>query len=96
MYELKIISTGPPLTPYGTKLVVRYGRGKRTLSCQIEYDATTLSTNEHLIIVKSDKKDMMIDRMSEWGASKGYITLKKWIRDILFEFDEFWEDEIFI
>ena len=95
MFELCMVSSGPPLSIPGSTDFFLYDNALTCLACQMAYDSLiesikSLHNNISFVIKPEYKTTMIATWFNEWNLNKD--SLKK----LMYDYDEFWENEIYV
>ena len=100
MFELCLVVSGPPLSMPGRTSYILYKNTKTCLDCQISYDDVIEYNRTHYInrtpyidsfaIRPQSKPTMVITWFNEWNLNKD------WLKKLMYDYDEFWENEIYV
>ena len=92
MFELCMVLSGPPLSMAGRTSYILYKNARTCLDCQISYDDAIESNRTPYInsfVIKPESKTTMITTwLNEWNLNK------PWLKKLMYNYDEFWENEI--
>ena len=94
MFELCLVVSGPPLSMPGRTSYILYKNTRTCLDCQISYDDVVESNRTPYInsfaIRPQSKPTMVITWLNEWNLNKD------WLKKLMYDYDEFWENEIYV
>ena len=97
MFELCMVSSGPPLSIPGSTNFFLYENTLTCLACQMAYDSLIESNkslhvhNNISFVIKLESKTTMITTwFNEWNLNKD------WLKKLMYDYDEFWENEIYV
>ena len=93
MFELCMVSSGPPLSIPGSTDFFLYENTLTCLACQMAYDSLiesikSLHNNISFVIKPESKTTMIATWFNEWNLNKD------WLKKLMYNYDEFWENEI--
>lgn len=93
MFELCLVVSGPPLSMPGRTSFILYKNTMACLDCQISYDEViesikSLHNNISFVIKPESKTTMITTWLNEWNLNK------PWLKKLMYDYDEFWENEI--
>lgn len=93
MFELCMVSSGPPLSIPGSTDFFLYENTLTCLACQMAYDNVIESIkslhNNISFVIKPESKTTMI---TTWFNERNLN--KPWLKKLMYDYDEFWENEI--
>ena len=93
MFELCMVLSGPPLSMAGRTSYILYKNTRTCLECQISYDDVIESNRTPYInsfaIRPQSKPTMVTTWLNEWNLNKD------WLKKFMYDYDEFWENEIY-
>ena len=100
MFELCLVVSGPPLSMPGRTSYILYKNTRTCLDCQISYDDVVESNRTPYInrtpcinsfaIRPQSKPTMVTTWINKWNLNKD------WLKKLMYDYDEFWENEIYI
>ena len=95
MFELCMVSSGPPLSIPGSTDFFLYDNTLTCLACQMAYDSViesikSLHNNISFVIKPESKTTMITTWFNTWNLNK------PWLKKLMYGYDEFWENEIYV
>ena len=95
MFELCMVSSGPPLSIPGSTNFFLYDNTLTCLACQMAYDSViesikSLHNNISFVIKPESKTTMITTWFNTWNLNKD------WLKKLMYDYDEFWENEIYV
>ena len=97
MFELCMVLSGPPLSMAGRTSYILYKNRRTCLECQISYDDVIESNRTPYInsfaIRPQSKTTMVTTWLNIWNLTRGE---KWWLNKLIYDYDEFWENEIYV
>ena len=95
MFELCMVSSGPPLSIPGSTNFFLYENTLTCLACQMAYDSLiesnkSLHNNISFVIKPESKTTMITTWFNKWNLNKD------WLKKLMYNYDEFWENEIYV
>ena len=95
MFELCMVSSGPPLSIPGSTHFFLYDNTLTCLACQMAYDSViesikSLHNNIRFVIKPESKTTMITTWFNAWNLNK------PWLKKLMYGYDEFWENEIYV
>ena len=98
MFELCMVLSGPPLSMAGRTSYILYKNTRTCLDCQISYDdvieSTRVSYNNNGFAIRLQSKTTMIETwFNIWNLTR---SEKWWLRKLMYDYDDFWENEIYV
>ena len=99
MFELCMVVSGPPLSMPGREsFLALYENDMTCLACQIAYDnlieSTRVSYNNNGFAIRLQSKTTMIETwFNIWNLTR---SEKWWLRKLMYDYDDFWENEIYV
>ena len=89
-----MVLSGPPLSMAGKTSYILYKNTRTCLDCQISYDEVIESNRTPYInsfaIRPQSKLTMVITWLNDWNLNKD------WLKKLMYDYDEFWENEIYV
>ena len=89
-----MVLSGPPLSMAGRASYILYKNTRTCLDCQISYDDVIESNRTPYInsfaIRPQSKLTMVITWLNDWNLNKD------WLKKLMYDYDEFWENEIYV
>ena len=97
MFELCMVLSGPPLSMAGRTSYILYKNTRTCLDCQISYDDVIESNRTPYInsfaIRPQSKTTMVTTWLNIWNLIR---SEKWWLNKLIYYYDEFWENEIYV
>ena len=97
MFELCMVSSGPPLSIPGSTNFFLYDNTLTCLDCQISYDDVIESNRTPYInsfaIRPQFKTTMVTTWLNIWNLTR---SEKWWLNKLIYDYDEFWQNEIYV
>ena len=97
MFELCMVLSGPPLSMAGRASYILYKNARTCLDCQISYDDAIESNRTPYInsfaIRPQSKTTMVTTWLNIWNLTR---SEKWWLNKLIYDYDEFWENEIYV
>ena len=97
MFELCMVLSGPPLSMAGKTSYILYKNTRTCLDCQISYDDVIESNRTPYInsfaIRPQSKTTMVTTWLNIWNLTR---SEKWWLNKLIYDYDEFWENEIYV
>ena len=97
MFELCMVLSGPPLSMAGKTSYILYKNTRTCLDCQISYDEVIESNRTPYInsfaIRPQSKTTMVTTWLNIWNLTR---SEKWWLNKLIYDYDEFWENEIYV
>ena len=97
MFELCMVLSGPPLSMAGRTSYILYKNARTCLDCQISYDDAIESNRTPYInsfaIRPQSKTTMVTTWLNIWNLTR---SEKWWLNKLIYDYDEFWENEIYV
>ena len=93
MFELCLVVSGPPLSMPGRTSYILYKNTRTCLDCQISYDDAIESNRTPInsfAIRPQSKPTMVTTWINKWNLNKD------WLKKLMYDYDEFWENEIYV
>lgn len=98
MFELCMVISGPPLSMAGRDSYILYKNTRTCLDCQISYDDVIESNRTPYInsfaIRPQSKTTMVTTWLNIWNLMRR--SEKWWLNKLIYDYDEFWENEIYV
>ena len=98
MFELCMVVSGPPLSMAGRTSYILYKNTRTCLDCQISYDEVIESNRTPYInsfaIRPQSKPTMVTTWLNIWNLARR--SEKWWLNKLIYDYDEFWENEIYV
>ena len=98
MFELCMVLSGPPLSMAGKTSYILYKNTRTCLDCQISYDEVIESNRTPYInsfaIRPQSKPTMVTTWLNIWNLMRR--SEKWWLNKLIYDYDEFWENEIYV
>lgn len=98
MFELCLVVSGPPLSMPGRTSFILYKNTMTCLDCQISYDDVVESNRTSYInsfaIRPQSKPTMVTTWLNIWNFARR--SEKWWLNKLIYDYDEFWENEIYV
>lgn len=98
MFELCLVVSGPPLSMPGRTSYILYKNTRTCLDCQISYDEVIESNRTPYInsfaIRLQSKPTMVTTWLNIWNLARR--SEKWWLNKLIYDYDEFWENEIYV
>ena len=90
-----MVSSGPPLSIPGSTNFFLYDSTLTCLACQMAYDSViesikSLHNNISFVIKPESKTTMITTWFNAWNLNKD------WLKKLMYDYDEFWENEIYV
>lgn len=97
MFELYMVISGPPLLMAGRTSYILYKNTRTCLDCQISYDDVIESNRTPYVnsfaIRPQSKTTMVTTWLNIWDLTR---SEKWWLIKLIYDYDEFWENEIYV
>ena len=97
MFELCMVLSGPPLSMPGRASYILYKNARTCLDCQISYDDAIESNRtpyiNSFVIRPQSKPTMVTTWLNIWNLTR---SEKWWLNKLIYDYDEFWENEIYV
>ena len=97
MFELFMVISGPPLSMTGRTSYILYKNTRTCLDCQISYDDVIESNRTPYVnsfaIRPQSKTTMVTTWLNIWDLTR---SEKWWLIKLIYDYDEFWENEIYV
>lgn len=97
MFELCMVLSGPPLSMPGRTSYILYKNARTCLDCQISYDDAIESNRTPYInsfVIRPQSKPIMVTTwLNIWNLTR---SEKWWLNKLIYDYDEFWENEIYV
>ena len=92
-----MVLSGPPLSMPGRTSYILYKNARTCLDCQISYDDAIESNRTPYInsfaIRPQSKTTMVTTWLNIWNLTR---SEKWWLNKLIYDYDEFWENEIYV
>ena len=92
-----MVVSGPPLSMAGRTSYILYKNTRTCLDCQISYDDVIESNRTPYVnsfaIRPQSKTTMVTTWLNIWDLTR---SEKWWLNKLIYDYDEFWENEIYV
>ena len=92
-----MVLSGPPLSMPGRTSYILYKNTRTCLDCQISYDDVIESNRtpyiNSFVIRPQSKTTMVTTWLNIWNLTR---SEKWWLKKLMYNYDEFWENEIYV